>query len=449
MAEKRRIDRLEQQLRIEIGTLVESALEDPRVGTVAVTEVRVSGDLRHARVYVSTLGDAKGRADTLEGLDSARGFLRRQLSQRLPHLRRTPELTFGYDESVETGMRVEELIEKINSSATMIQKVLETIQTRDDFVIASHVRPDGDSLGSQLALALSLRALGKKVTIISHDPVPSRYEALPASDQVQVADRLDRPFGAAFVLECGTLERPGIGGLDDQFVVNIDHHHSTEPFGAVNWIEPSACAVGEMIFRLSKALDVDLTPEIATNVYVAILTDTGSFQFDTTTAATFRLAAELAEHGADVSGLAMRIFYSNTLEKVRSMGVILNAMQLDESGRIVWTALTRDDMVRHGCMDEDVEGLVNYPLTIVGVDVALFFRELEDGSFRVSLRSKSELDVSQIAAGFGGGGHRKAAGCRLVGSLVDVQEQVVSRVRAQMNHNSPGDPSISPPSQTA
>ena len=116
MAEKRRIDRLEQQFRIEIGALVESALEDPRIGRVAVTEVRLSGDMRHARVYVSTLGDAKGRADTLAGLDSARGFLRRQLSQRLPHLRRTPELTFGYDESVEKGMRVEALIEKIHSS---------------------------------------------------------------------------------------------------------------------------------------------------------------------------------------------------------------------------------------------------------------------------------------------------------------------------------------------
>ena len=116
MAEKRRIDRLEQQLRIEIGALVESALEDPRIGTVTVTEVRLSGDMRHARVYVSTLGDAKGRADTLAGLDSARGFLRSQLSQRLPHLRRTPELTFGYDESVEKGMRVEALIEKIHSS---------------------------------------------------------------------------------------------------------------------------------------------------------------------------------------------------------------------------------------------------------------------------------------------------------------------------------------------
>ncbi len=316
----------------------------------------------------------------------------------------------------------------------MIQKVLETIHARDDFVIASHVRPDGDSMGSQLALALSLRALGKTATIVSHDPVPTRYQALPGTDMVQVSDRVTHGFGAAFVLECGSIQRPGIDGLADQFVVNIDHHHSTESFGDINWIEPSTCAVGEMIYRLAKTLGVEITHEIATNVYVAVLTDTGSFQFETTTADTFRLAAELAEQGADVTGLAMRTFYSNPIEKVRSMGVILNAMQLDESGRIVWTTLTRDDMIRHHCQNEDVEGLVNYPLTIVGVDVVAFFRELEDGSFRVSLRSKDNIDVSRIAAEFGGGGHRKAAGCRMAGHLEDVQDQIVSRIRTQMKH---------------
>ena len=315
----------------------------------------------------------------------------------------------------------------------MIQNVLEVIQNKQDFLIASHVRPDGDSLGSQLALALTLESLGKTVTVVSHDPVPDRYAQLPGTDRVHVADRLERSFDAALVLECGSIERPGIGGLGDEFVVNIDHHHSTQPFGDINWIEPSTCAVGEMIYRLSKALGVEITPEIATNVYVAILTDTGSFQFSSTTAGTFRIAAELAEHGADVPGIAMRVFYSNPIEKVRSMGVILNAMDLDDSGRIVWTVLTREDMKRHRCMDEDVEGLVNYPLTIVGIDVAVFFRELDDGSFRVSLRAKHDVDVSAIASKFGGGGHRKAAGCRMVGSLEAVREQVVSSVRRQMD----------------
>ena len=328
----------------------------------------------------------------------------------------------------------------------MIQNVLEIIHSRDDFVIASHVRPDGDSMGSQLALALSLHSLGKKVSIVSHDPVPTRYEALPGTDMFEVADRITHEYGAAFILECGSIERPGIEGLADQFVVNIDHHHSAEFFGDINWIEPSTCAVGEMIYRLAKELKLEITREIATNVYVAVLTDTGSFQFETTTADTFRLAAELAELGADVAGLARRTFYSNPIEKVRSMGVILNAMQIDDSGRIVWTALTQDDMIRHKCLHEDVEGLVNYPLTIVGVDVAAFFRELEDGSFRVSLRSKRDLDVSLIAADFGGGGHRKAAGCQMTGPLDEIQNEIVSRIRAQMNNGADPDPTSQPPS---
>ena len=330
----------------------------------------------------------------------------------------------------------------------MIQTVIDTIRERDDFAIVAHVRPDGDSLGSQLALLLVLEAFDKQVTIISRDPVPLRYQALPSSDRIQVSTKLDRQFGAVFVLECGTLDRPGISGIDEQFIINIDHHHSTEPFGVINWIEPSACAVGEMIFRLAKALKVEISPAVATNVYVAVLTDTGSFQFDTTTAATFRLAAELAEKGADVTNLAMKIFYSNSIEKVRSMGLILNAIQLDESGRIVWTALTQEDMNRHGCLEEDVEGLVNYPLTIEGVDVAIFFRELEDGSYRVSLRSKNDLDVSIIAGQFGGGGHRKAAGCRMVGSLESLQEQVVLIVSSALTGNFPEKISTRPPHTT-
>ena len=145
----------------------------------------------------------------------------------------------------------------------MIQTVIDTIRERDDFAIVAHVRPDGDSLGSQLALLLVLEAFDKQVTIISRDPVPPRYQALPSSDRIQVSTKLDRQFGAVFVLECGTLDRPGISGIDEQFIINIDHHHSTEPFGVINWIEPSACAVGEMIFRLAKALKVEISPEVA------------------------------------------------------------------------------------------------------------------------------------------------------------------------------------------
>jgi phosphoesterase RecJ-like protein len=323
----------------------------------------------------------------------------------------------------------------------MIERVADAVRTHQDFAVVSHVRPDGDSLGSQLALALALESCGKSVRVMGRDPVPGRFAALPGADKVIVGDAIDRGYDAVFVLECGNLDRPGISGLGDQFVINIDHHHSTAPFGRINWIDPAACAVGEMVYRLISVLDIGVTPDIATNVYVAILTDTGSFQFPSTTAETFRLAADLADRGADVSSIAMSTFYANPLDKVRKMGILLNAMTIECDGRVVVTALTRDDLEGHGVSpdDTDIDGLINYPMTIRGVDVAILFQELRPGRYRVSLRSKSAADVSGVAAEFGGGGHRKAAGCQVSGPFETVRLKILDAVRTQLG-SSPSAP---------
>lgn len=315
----------------------------------------------------------------------------------------------------------------------MLEQILEIIRSRDGFAITAHVRPDGDALGSELALMLALESLGKKVAIVNKDPVPERYTTLPGWERVLVSDRLPEKYAAVFVLECGSFERTGLQDLNRQFVVNIDHHHSTRNYAAVNWIDEKACAVGEMVYRIAKALDVKITPEIATNIYTAVLTDTGSFQFAATTAATFRMAADLAECGADVAGIARNVFYSNPIAKLNSMMVMLNRMKLGCGGRLVWTAVTREDMRKHNCMEDDVEGLVNYPLTISGVDVAVFFRELENGTFRVSLRSKNSIDVCEIATEFGGGGHRNASGCTLPGPLSTAATTLLTKVTSRMN----------------
>ena len=313
----------------------------------------------------------------------------------------------------------------------MIQEIVKTIQAHTDFLIVSHVRPDGDSLGSQLGIALILQALGKNVEMLSRDPVPTRYVSLPGADQIRVASRRGKSHAVTFILECSNIHRPGIAGLDQGFIVNIDHHHSTKSFGNVSWIEPSACAVGQMIYRLMKPLGVEMTTEIATNIYVAVLTDTGSFQFSSTTGDTFRLAAELADHGVDVSEIAKRMFHTNPIQKVRAMGMILNAMEFHASNRVVSTILRRDDLGLAD--DDDIEGLVNYPLTIAGIEVAVLLRELEDGSFRVSMRAKNEVDVSTVAEQFGGGGHRKAAGCQMVGSIATIQQQIVSSIQSAID----------------
>jgi phosphoesterase RecJ-like protein len=314
----------------------------------------------------------------------------------------------------------------------MLENVINVIRSGSAFAITSHVRPDGDALGSELALMLILEALDKHAVVTNRDPVPERYRFLPASDRVCIAEEIEDKYDAVFVLECGTVERTGIRELDRLFLVNIDHHHSTKPYATLNWIDENACAVGEMVYRLAKALGVAITRDMATNIYTAVLTDTGSFQFSSTTAETFRMAADLAASGADAAGVARRVFYSNPITKLNSMMVMLNRMKVDCGGRLVWTAVTREDMSRHNCFEEDVEGLVNFPLTISGVDVAIFFRELEDGSFRVSLRSKNSIDVCAVATEFGGGGHRNASGCTLVGPLESARDLVVSRVAARL-----------------
>jgi phosphoesterase RecJ-like protein len=315
----------------------------------------------------------------------------------------------------------------------MLEQVLEIIRSRDQFVITSHVRPDGDALGSELALLLILEKLGKQARIVNRDPVPARFENLPCAERPAVADHVEGHPAAVFVLECGSLERTGLQGLKDHFLINIDHHHSTAQYGAINWIDESACAVGEMIYKVAKALNVELTPEISTNIYTAVVTDTGSFQFACTTAETFRMAADLAEHGADVPTIARNVFYSNPITKINSMTVMLNRMKVDCGGRLVWTAVTRDDMARYNCMEDDVDGLVNFPLTINGVEVAVFLREMADGSFRASLRSKNSIDVCEIASSFGGGGHRNASGCTVEGPLEKAKDLLLSRIAARMN----------------
>ena len=317
----------------------------------------------------------------------------------------------------------------------MLEQIVEIIRSRDEFVITSHVRPDGDALGSELALMLILEAIGKRARVINRDPVPARFENLPCANRVTIGETIDGSPAAVFVLECGKMERTGLNSLSQHFLINIDHHHSTAEYGAINWIDETACAVGEMIYKIAKALQVELTPEIATNIYTAVVTDTGSFQFACTTAETFRMAADLAEHGADVPGIARNVFYSNPITKINSMTVMLNRMKVDCGGRLVWTAVTRDDMTRYNCMEDDVDGLVNFPLTINGVDVAVFFREMEDGSFRVSLRSKNSIDVCEIASAFGGGGHRNASGCTVAGPLEKAKELLVTRIAARMNGN--------------
>ena len=305
-----------------------------------------------------------------------------------------------------------------------LDEIIQFIKAHERFVITSHARPDGDAIGSELGLALILEELGKTVHIFNADPHPRPYQSLPGIERIQVTRQVEGNYDGLFVLECNGLERPGLQGLDRYFVINIDHHPKTKPFGDLNWLDDSAAALGEMIYELAQALQVQLTPEIATNLYVGIFTDTGSFQYSNTRARTFHITGDLVNHGASPSAIAQAVYMSRPYARLQILGMLLNTLQV-HSSRIASITLTQDMLEKTGASANDMEGIVDYPLSMEGIDLAVFFREEAKGQYRVSLRSKNHYDVSTVAAHFGGGGHKNAAGLAVQGSFQAVVGKVV------------------------
>jgi bifunctional oligoribonuclease and PAP phosphatase NrnA len=309
----------------------------------------------------------------------------------------------------------------------MIDEVLNQIGRRQKFILTSHARPDGDAVGSVLACGQILRSMGKQADVFLSDGVPYIYKPLPFSETVVVSPSVPPEYDAAIILECDSVQRTRLEGLDKQYLINIDHHSTARPFAHVNWIDPSACATAEMIFRLAREAGVKISSDVATCLYTAVLTDTGSFCFNGTNERTFALAQELVRAGADAAKIAQNVYFSNPTSKMRLLGSALSNLHRD--GELAWMHISRDHMERAGAEDEDSEGLVNYALAIEGIEVALFFREQADGRYRVSLRSKGRVNVASVAERFGGGGHECASGCAIEGPLSVAVERILMQFR--------------------
>jgi phosphoesterase RecJ-like protein len=310
----------------------------------------------------------------------------------------------------------------------MLKEVLKQIEQRQRFLLTSHARPDGDAVGSALACSQILRLMGKEAEVVLRDGVPRIYQPLPFADTVIAAERVNGKYEAAIILECDSIQRTRLEGLGDHFLINIDHHVSGRPFAHVNWIDPKAVATAELVYKLAREAGVRISPEIATCIYTAVLTDTGSFMFEGTNEHTFALARELVLAGADPARCARSVYFGHSTAKMRLLGTALS--NLHREGSLAWIWVTREQMEHVGAKEEDCEGLVNYALSIHDVEVAVFFRELPDGRFRASLRSKGQLNVSAVAEQFGGGGHECASGCALEGPLSVAVARVVEQLRA-------------------
>ena len=315
-------------------------------------------------------------------------------------------------------------------SSPALTGIRDAILSRRRFLITSHARPDGDSIGSQLAMMYALEALGKEVRVVNADPAPEHYGEFPGLDRIEITRELiERPGSrddeALVVMESSDLKRTGVSGLAGRFTINIDHHQGNTAFGDLNWLDESAAACGEMVYDVIGALGVPLTIEIATHVYLAILTDTGSFHYANITPKTFEICRECTAAGVSPAAMARRVFDQNSIGKLKLIGALLAEMDLLDEGRLAVMYLNDDILNATGTTYNDTEGLINLPLTAREIRAVVFFKLGADGDIHVSMRSKYDVDVRAIAARHGGGGHKNAAGFKLTGELAGIRDGVI------------------------
>lgn len=322
-----------------------------------------------------------------------------------------------------------------------MRKVIEAIKKGKSFLITAHVNLEGDALGSQLAMKELLMSMGKKAFILDSDPVPEHYRFLPKA--AEVSDELDKAgaFDAAIVLDCPTLERTGkVGDIIKARavpVINIDHHVSNEDFGDVNWVEPNASSAGEMVFRLFKETGVNMTKEVAISLYIAILTDTGSFNYDNTSRATHEIAGELLGYGLDPALVSENVYERRSVKDINLLGLVLATIRVNKKGTVAHLEVTKDMLNKTGADLAKSEGLINFARSIDGVRVAVLFKEdqKEKNRINISFRSKGDgdvIDVNRIASIFGGGGHTKASGCVVTGRMKEVKRKVLAKIEEEI-----------------
>jgi len=308
----------------------------------------------------------------------------------------------------------------------VLSQVVELIENKNTFAITTHVRPDGDGIGSSLGLCWLLRSLGKTAEVIVRDGIPAAYMQLPGADEIRQVAEVNGKYDAIFVIECSDLSRPGIRNLENQLTVNIDHHATSEHFGTINWIDQTASAVGEMIYNLCKAIGGRVTKEIAECVYLALVTDTGSFHFPNTTERTLKVASELVRVGVKPAQISEAVYNSYPWSRIELMSRVLATVKRSENGKIAWMRQTLEMQENAKSVDGDNNGFVNIPLAAKEVEAVCYMRETQPNAFRVSLRSKDNINVARVAEKFGGGGHKNASGCRIEGDWDAKEIEIIS-----------------------
>ena len=317
----------------------------------------------------------------------------------------------------------------------IIDRIIAIVSKGNTFAVGGHMRPDGDCIGSELAIAYALRDLGKKVTVFNQDEMPDKLAFLDPKKLLRGAQK-PRAFDCVFVTDCANHER--LGTIRESVarcgtLINIDHHNSNTRYGDLNWVDGQSASTGEMIFRLMKQAKWPVTPLIADCLFTAISTDTGSFQYATTRPSTYQAAAELVNRGANLARICDEVYQSYPLSRVKLQKHMYNSFKLIEQNQIAYFWIRQADYKKAGAVPDESEGLIDHIRDIQGVKVACLFEEIEPSITRISLRSKlPKLDVSSIAVSFGGGGHMSAAGARILGTQLATQRNVLAAVKTAL-----------------
>ena len=318
----------------------------------------------------------------------------------------------------------------------MEARIVEEIKRNKAFLIASHINPEGDAIGSALALAISLKNIGKEVTVFNQDPIPRNLQFLPMSSEIIHEIDGTLSFDAAFVLDCGDLDRVGkeIEKIRKiRKIINIDHHMTNSGFGDLRLVDSQSSSTAELIYAVIKDIPIEITYEIALNIYTAILTDTGAFCNSNTTEGTFHIASEMVRIGVNPANVAEKIYQEMPVSRLKLLGLVLNTLEILGNGRIAFVAVTLSMLRKTGATPELTEDMINYPRSILGVKVAVLFREVSRNYYKISFRSNKDIDVADIAREFGGGGHPNASGGNVGGSLLEVKGKVFEAVSKRLN----------------
>jgi len=299
------------------------------------------------------------------------------------------------------------------------------------FLITSHVRLDGDALGSELALYHMLLHRGKEVVVYNQDDTPGNYCFLPGNDKIVHKLPSLENYDVAFILDCSEPDRIGdeasyIGNMER--IINIDHHISNDNFGTLVLTDHQASSTAELLYRLMKEMNIDITKNIATNLYAAILTDTGGFCYGNTKKDTLIVAGNLVEGGANPQWISENIYENNPLSKIRLLTKALETLAFDWDRKVGYMIVSRKDIKEAGALEEHTEGFVDIPRSIQGVEVSILFTELSEHEFKLSLRSKGKVNVERVASAFGGGGHINAAACHISGNFDTVLYRVLNAI---------------------